>query len=192
MIRNIQLLDTEILSQQKYVLKKVTYRYTKPDGSEQTQVREAYDRGNGAALLLYDRSRGTVILTRQFRLPTFLNGNASGMLTEVCAGLLDGDDPETCVKRESEEETGYRIESVQKVMEAYMSPGAVTEIIHFFIGAYSGDMKVAAGGGLEAEGENIEVLEMPFEEALRGVANGAVKDAKTIMLLQYLRLHGIL
>ena len=189
---NVQIEKTEILSDNWYTLKKVTFSFQKKDGSFQQQSREAYDRGNGAAILLYDKSTGNVILTRQFRLPSYLNGNETGMMIEVCAGLLDNDNPEDCIKRETEEETGYKVSHVEKIFEAYMSPGAVTEILHFFIGEYSKDMKVNDGGGLDDEGEDIEVLELSFEEALQMIETGAIKDAKTIMLLQYLRLKNIL
>ena len=154
--------------------------------------REAYDRGNGAVILLYNKETKTVILTRQFRLPTYINGNADGMLIEACAGLLDKDNAEDCIKRETEEETGYKISEVKKVFEAYMSPGSVTEILYFFIAEYSKDMKVNDGGGLEHEQENIEVLELKFDDAMMMIETGEIKDAKTIMLLQYLRLHAIL
>ncbi len=189
---NVQIEKTEILSDNWYTLKKVTFSIQKKDGSFQQQSREAYDRGNGAAILLYDKSTGNVILTRQFRLPSYLNGNETGMMIEVCAGLLDNDNPEDCIKRETEEETGYKVSHVEKIFEAYMSPGAVTEILHFFIGEYSKDMKVNDGGGLDDEGEDIEVLELSFEEALQMIETGVIKDAKTIMLLQYLRLKNIL
>lgn len=189
---NVQIEKTEILSDNWYTLKKVTFSIQKKDGSFQQQSREAYDRGNGAAILLYDKSTGNVILTRQFRLPSFLNGNETGMMIEVCAGLLDDDNPEDCIKRETEEETGYKISHVEKIFEAYMSPGAVTEILHFFIAEYSKDMKINDGGGLDDEGEDIEVLELSFEESLQMIDTGAIKDAKTIMLLQYLRLKNIL
>lgn len=189
---NVQIEKTEILSDNWYTLKKVTFSIQKKDGSLQQQSREAYDRGNGAAILLYDKITGNVILTRQFRLPSYLNGNETGMMIEVCAGLLDNDNPEDCIKRETEEETGYKISHVEKIFEAYMSPGAVTEILHFFIGEYSKEMKVNDGGGLDDEGEDIEVLELSFEEALQMIETGAIKDAKTIMLLQYLRLKNIL
>ncbi|MEC3877564.1 GDP-mannose pyrophosphatase NudK [Chryseobacterium salviniae] len=189
---SVQIEKTEILSDNWYTLKKVTFNIQKKDGSFQQQSREAYDRGNGAAILLYNKSTGNVILTKQFRLPSFLNGNETGMMIEVCAGLLDNDNPEECIKRETEEETGYKISYVEKIFEAYMSPGAVTEILHFFIGEYSNDMKIHNGGGLQDEGEDIEVLEIPFEEALTMIETGAIKDAKTIMLLQYIRLKNIL
>ncbi|WP_449387236.1 GDP-mannose pyrophosphatase NudK [Chryseobacterium lineare] len=189
---NVQIEKTEILSDNWYVLKKVTFTIRKKDGGFEQQSREAYDRGNGATILLYDKNNGNVILTRQFRLPTFINGNDSGMMIEACAGLLDNDNPEDCIRRETEEETGYKIAKVEKIFEAYMSPGSVTEILHFFIAEYSREMKIADGGGLDDEGENIEVLELSFDEALQMIDNGNIKDAKTIMLLQYLRLKNIL
>lgn len=189
---NIKITKTEILSDNWYTLNKITFENTKSDGTKQTQSREAYDRGNGAVILLYNKEINTVILTRQFRLPTYINGNSTGMLIEACAGLLDNDNPEECIKRETEEETGYKITQVEKVFEAYMSPGSVTEILHFFIAAYSEEMKAADGGGLEEEGEDIEVMELPFNTALTMIDTGEIKDAKTIMLLQYLRLKNIL
>lgn len=188
----IKIKNTEILSDNWYTLKKVTFSIEKKNGSEEIQSREAYDRGNGAVILLYNVAHKTIILTRQFRLPTYINGNADGMLIEACAGLLDNDRPEECIKRETEEETGYKISEVQKVFEAYMSPGSVTEILHFFIAEYSNEMKIADGGGLEEEGENIEVLELSYQEALDMIDKGDIKDAKTIMLIQYLRLKNIL
>jgi len=192
MTTGVKILDTEILSDNWYVLRKITYEYLKKDGSRQVQSREAYDRGNGATILLYNKANATVILTRQFRLPTFVNGNESGLLIESCAGLLDKDHPEDAIRRETEEETGYKITEVQKIFEAYMSPGSVTEIVYFFIAAYDKSMKVADGGGLEHEEENIEVLELPFAQAFDMIGTGGIKDGKTIMLLQYLRLHNIL
>ncbi len=188
----IRITKTEILSNNWYTLKKVTYDYQKENGEWESQVREAYDRGNGATILLYNAENRTVILTRQFRLPTFINGNENGMMIEACAGLLDADNPEDCIKKETEEETGYLVTSVQKVFEAYMSPGAVTEIIYFFVAEYTPEMKISEGGGLAAEQENIEVLELDFEAALRMVATGEIKDAKTILLLQYAQIHGLL
>jgi len=192
MITEINILKTEILSDNWYILRKITYDYVKKDGSRQTQTREAYDRGNGATILLYNKNLRTVILTKQFRLPTFLNGNPDGMLIETCAGLLDKDNPEDCIRRETEEETGYKVNSVRKVFEAYMSPGAVTEIIYFFIAEYSAEMKVAEGGGVAHEEENIEVLETSIDQAMRMVETGEIRDGKTIMLLQYVMLNGIL
>jgi GDP-mannose pyrophosphatase NudK len=188
----IKLLHTEILSNNWYTLKKITYDYLQKDGRWQTQSREAYDRGNGATILLYNKAGKTVILTRQFRMPTYLNGNESGMLIEACAGLLDKDNPEDCIKRETEEETGYKVSAVRKVFEAYMSPGSVTEILYFFVAEYSKEMKVHDGGGIEHEEENIEVLELPFTTAISMIDAGEIKDAKTIMLLQYAQLHGLL
>ena len=188
---NIKILSTEILSDNWYTLNKITFEYTKKDGTVETQNREAYDRGNGATILLYNKENQTVILTRQFRLPTYLNGNASGMLIETCAGLLDKDNPETAIKRETEEETGYKIKDVQKVFEAYMSPGSVTEILYFFTAEYSKDMKVSEGGGHHEEQENIEVLELPFKNALEMIKIGEIKDGKTIMLLQYAQINGL-
>lgn len=189
---DITILKTDILSDNWYTLNKVTFTIRKKDGTTETQSREAYDRGNGAVILLYNKISSTVILTKQFRLPTYINGNTSGMLIEACAGLLDNDNPEDCIKRETEEETGYKISKVEKIFEAYMSPGSVTEILHFFIAEYSNDMKINDGGGLEEEGENIEVLELPFNNALTMIDTGDIKDAKTIMLLQHLRIKGIL
>ncbi|CAA7387030.1 GDP-mannose pyrophosphatase NudK [Chryseobacterium fistulae] len=190
--KNITIEKTEILSDNWYILKKITFNILKKDGTLETQIREAYDRGNGAAILLYNRINQTVILTRQFRLPTYINGNSTGMMVEACAGLLDNDNPEDCIKRETEEETGYKISKVEKVFEAYMSPGSVTEIIHFFIAEYSPEMKVNDGGGLEYEGEDIEVLEVSYNDALAMIETGDIKDAKTIILLQYIRLKNIL
>lgn len=192
MITNVKVLRTEILSDNWYILKKLTYEYTKKDGSVQTQTREAYDRGNGATILLYNKAQNTVILTRQFRLPTYINGNSDGMLIEACAGLLDKDNPEDCIRRETEEETGYKIKDVRKVFEAYMSPGSVTEILYFFVAEYSKEMKVADGGGVEHEEENIEVMEIGIDQAMTMVQTGEIKDGKTIMLLQYVKLNKLL
>jgi len=187
-VRNI---NRELLSDNWYKLEKISFDYQKSDGNWETQSREAYDRGNGAAILLYNKRKATVILTKQFRMPTYINGNDSGMMIEVCAGLLDGDHPEDCIKKETEEETGYKLDHVEKVFESYMSPGSVTEILHFFIGSYEEKMKVSDGGGAEEETENIEVLELPFDKALAMMASGEIKDAKTIMLLQYAKIKGL-
>lgn len=186
---HVKLLDVQVLSDNWYVLRKVTCSLRRRDGQWQTMSREAYDRGNGAALLLFDPRRSTVVLTRQFRLPAFLNGCADGLLIETCAGLLDGDDPETCIRREAEEETGYRVRQPRKVFEAYMSPGSVTEKLHFFIAEYDPGDRIRSGGGLEGEGEDIEVIEMPLADALAGIANGTIQDGKTIMLLQHVALE---
>lgn len=188
----IKITKTELLSDNWYVLNKVTFDYQKEDDSWITQKREVYDRGNGAAILLYNPHQKTVILTRQFRLPTYLNGNETGMMIEACAGLLDEDHPEQCIIRETEEETGYRVTKVKKIMEAYVSPGAVTEILYLFVGEYDQSMKVSEGGGLDHEQENIQVLEMPFDEAYAMIETGELKDAKTIMLLQYAKIHQLL
>ncbi|PSR12123.1 MAG: GDP-mannose pyrophosphatase [Bacteroidetes bacterium] len=188
MIRNHR---TEVLSDHWYTLRKHTFELRLRSGEWATQTREAYDRGNGAGILLYNKAEGKVLLTRQFRLPTFVNGNPDGMMIEVCAGLLDEADPADCIRRETEEETGYRIQEVKKVLEAYMSPGAVTEILYLFVGEYHAHQKVSEGGGLEEETEDIEVLECTLDEALAMVKNGTIRDAKTIMLLQYAKLEGL-
>ena len=187
-IRNLK---TEVLSNNWYTLRKVTFEYLKNNGTWEVQHREAYDRGNGATILLYNKENRTVILTRQFRVPTYLNGNDSGMLIESCAGLLDKDDAERCIKRETEEETGYRISSVEKVFEAYMSPGSVTEIIYFFIAEYTKSMKIGKGGGAEDEQEEIEVLELKIDQAIQMVESGKIRDGKTIMLLQHLQIKDV-
>lgn len=188
----VNIKSTELLSDNWYLLKKVTFEMIKKDGSKSILDREVYDRGNGATILLYNSDNNTVILTRQFRIPTFINGNETGYLIECCAGLLDKDNAEDCIKRETEEETGFRINKVQKVFEAYMSPGSVTELVYFFVAEYADEMKVHEGGGLEEENEHIEVLELSFENALNMVATGEIKDGKTIMLLQYAKINNLL
>lgn len=188
----VKILKTEILSDNWYTLNKVTFEYQKKDGTLETQSREAYDRGNGATILLYNKESKSVILTKQFRLPTYINGNEDGMMIEACAGLLDKDNPEDCIRKETEEELGYEISDVKKVFEVYMSPGSVTEILYFFIAEYSKSMKVNDGGGLADEQEEIEVLELDIDKALAMIDSGEIKDAKTIMLLQHVRLKGIL
>lgn len=188
----IKITETKLLSDNWYVLNKVTFDYTKSEGKTESHIREVYDRGNGAAILLYNSAKKTVVLTRQFRLPTYLNGNKTGMMIEVCAGLLDKDNAEQAVIRETEEETGYRLSKVQKVIETYMSPGSVTEILYLFVGAYDETMKVNEGGGLDAEQENIEVLEYTFDEAYAMIESGEITDAKTIMLLQYAKIKGLI
>jgi len=189
---SIRNLKTEILSDNWYVLKKATYDFQKEDGTWETQSREAYDRGNGAVILLYNQENQTVILTSQFRLPSYLNGNKTGMLIEACAGLLDENNPEDCIRKEVEEETGFKVTHVKKIYEAYMSPGSVTEILHFFIAEYNKEMKVSEGGGLADEHENIDVLELPFSQTLEMVSNGEIRDAKTIMLLQYAQINKLI
>ncbi len=191
-MEQIKILKEELLSDNWYSLKKYTYEILKDDGSSTQQTREVYDRGNGAAILLYNKEFKSVILTRQFRLPSFVNGNDKGLLIEACAGLLDQDNPEVAVKRETEEETGYRIQSVRKIFEAYMSPGSVTEILYFFIAEYTPSMKVHEGGGIEQEQEDIEVIEMKFDLAFSMIGSGEIRDAKTILLLQYMKINQIL
>lgn len=188
----VKILNTEVLSDNWYVLRKITFSYQLKDGTWLEQSREAYDRGNGATILLYNKEQRTVILTRQFRIPTFVNGNPSGMLIEACAGLLDKDNAEDCIRRETEEETGYKVTDVRKVFELYMSPGSVTEMLYFFIAEYAETMKVNDGGGAHDEQENIEVLEVPFSNAMDMVASGEIMDGKTVILLQHLRLNNIL
>jgi nudix-type nucleoside diphosphatase (YffH/AdpP family) len=178
----------QVLSDDWYVLKKTTFAYRRKDGRWQVQSRETYDRGNGATMLLYHHARGTVILTRQFRFPAYVNGH-SGHLIEAPAGLLDDASPEARIIRETEEETGYRVAHVHKVFEAYMSPGSVTERLYFFVGEYDPASRVSDGGGVESEGEDIEVLELPLDVALEMIASGEIVDGKTIMLLQYAKLH---
>jgi len=190
--KKVRNLKKEVLSDNWYTLRKITFEYLKKDGSWETQSREAYDRGNGATILLYNKKKRTVILTRQFRMPTYVNGNETGMLIETCAGLLDQDNPTDCIRKETQEETGYEISSVEKIFEAYMSPGSVTEIVYFFIAEYKDSMKVSDGGGVADEQEEIEVLELKIEEAVKMMETGEIKDGKTIMLLQYIQLKGIL
>lgn len=187
----VKIKKTEVLSDNWYSLRKVTFEYQKKNGEWETQDREAYDRGNGAAILLYNKDQQTIILTRQFRMPTYVNGNETGMLIEACAGILEQENAEDSIKRETEEETGYQISKVEKVMEAYMSPGSVTEILYLFVAEYTKDMKVNEGGGVAAEQEEIEVLELDFQEAIRMMKTGEIRDGKTIMLLQYAQLNGL-
>ena len=188
---NVKILEKKTLSENWYKLYKFTYSITSKDGKELIQSREAYDRGNGATILLYNKGQHKVILTRQFRLPTLVNGNESGMLVEACAGLLDLDNPEECIRRETEEETGYRVDHVRKIFDVYMSPGSVTEILYFFVGEYTAAQKVNEGGGVD-EHENIEVLEYDFDKAYAMIASGEIRDAKTIILLQYAKLNSLI
>lgn len=185
----IRILGEETLSRNWAVLKKVTFEIKERDGQWRRHEREVYDRGNAAVILLYDPARHTVLLTRQFRLPVQVNGG-DPWLIEACAGLLDGDDPETCIRKEALEETGYLPRTVTHLFDSYMSPGSVTERLSFFLGEYDETGKVAEGGGLAGEGEDIEVLELPFDEALGMIGTGTITDAKTIMLLHYLALNG--
>lgn len=191
MHERVKILNTEVLSDNWYTLRKITYEYLKNDGTWQIQSREAYDRGNGATILLYNKENNTVILTRQFRLPSFINGNETGMLIEACAGLLDEDNAEDCIRRETEEETGYKVSQVRKIFEAYMSPGSVTEILYFFVAEYAADMKINDGGGIYHEQEDIEVMEIKLIKAVNMIESGEIKDAKTIMLLQYAQLNNL-
>ena len=191
MMQDLQILQTDILSTNWHILKKISYRFTDEKGNEKIHTREVYDRGNGATILLYNKENKTVILTQQFRLPSYVNGNETGMLIEACAGLLDKDNAEDCIKRETEEETGYKIKDVRKIFEAYMSPGSVTEMLYFFVAEYTKAMKINNGGGIEEEQENIEVLEMSLKDALQKIQTGEIKDGKTIMLLQYAALNGL-
>lgn len=189
---NVRIKRIDLLSDNWYTLNKYTLDYRRADGSWEEQQREAYDRGNGAAILLYSRKKQSVVLTRQFRLPTYVNGNESGLLIEACAGLLDQDSPEDCIQREAEEETGYRVSQVQRIGGVYMSPGSVTEMLHLFVAEYSDEMKSGQGGGLDEEQENIEVLELPFAGAMDMVNRGEIIDAKTILLLQHAKLHHLI
>jgi nudix-type nucleoside diphosphatase (YffH/AdpP family) len=187
----VRIIDTTVLSNDWYVLKKTTFDFLRRDGVWQRQSRETYDRGNGATILLFNRDRRTVVLTRQFRLPAFVNGH-DGMMIEAAAGLLDNATPEERIRAEAEEETGYRVDNVQKVFEAYMSPGSVTEKLHFFIAEYDASTRVGHGGGVEAEGEDLEVIELTLDDALNAVRRGEIVDAKTIMLLQFAALNAVL
>ncbi len=184
----VRITGEELLSDNWYVLKKLSFELRRRDGSWQAQTREVYDRGNGATILPYNLARRTVLLTRQFRMPAFMNEH-SGFLIEAAAGLLDDASPEQRIRAEVEEETGYRIDAVEKIYEVFMSPGSVTERVHFFIGSYQASDRTGDGGGLADEGEDIEVLELGFEQALAMVASGEIADGKTILLLQYLQLH---
>lgn len=190
--KNIKVKKSEVLSKNWGILNEITFDLKTKDGAWEEQTRESYDTGDGATILLYNKTTGKIILTRQFRLPTYLNANPGGLLLEACAGLLENDTPRDCVIKEAREETGYAITNPQKVFEAYMSPGSVTEIMHFFIAEYSEEMKVDEGGGLEEEQENIEVIEMEFQKALEMIKSGELRDAKTIMLLQHLKLENLL
>lgn len=183
---------SELLSDNYYILKKFLFDYKMKSGIWVSQMREVYDRGDGAGILLYNTSKKTIILIKQFRMPTYLNDNGDGFLIEICAGLLDKDAPEACIIRETEEEVGYKITEVKKVYEGYSSPGVMTEKMHFFIGEYTDDMKVSDGGGLESEQEDIEVIEMPFSKAIEMLENGEINDTRTIVLLQYLQIHKLL
>jgi nudix-type nucleoside diphosphatase (YffH/AdpP family) len=184
----VRVKDVRLLSDKKYILKATTFDWRRNNGEWQTQVRETYDRGNGAALLPYNSKRRTIVLVRQFRYPAFVNGY-DDLLIETAAGMLDNASPEKRIRAEAEEEIGYRLHDVHKVFEAFMSPGAITEKLHFFVAEYEPEMRIGDGGGLADEGEEIEVLELSIDEALAMIADGRIVDAKTIMLLQYAALN---
>lgn len=187
----VKIIDIKNLSKAHYKLDKVDFEYQTKSGDWQTQSRECYDRGDGAAILLYNPTKKTVILTKQFRMPSYLNGNATGMMIEVCAGLLDEDNPESCIIKEVEEETGFKISNPKKVFKLYSTPGAVTEKIHYFVAEYNDEMKISTGGGLEEEHEEIEVLEINFDTALKMISKGEINDAKTVVLLQFAKLNSL-
>jgi len=188
---DVRIIEQRVLAHDWYLLRKTTFEHRRRDGRLQVVSRETYDRGNGVALLLFNAARGTVILIRQFRFPCWVNGLADGMLIEACAGQLDGNDPIAAMQREAIEETGYAVQSPRKVFEAYMSPGSVTEKLHFFVAAVDDGDRRHAGGGEEHEGEDIEVLELPLAHALAMIASGEIQDGKTIMLLQHAALTGL-
>jgi nudix-type nucleoside diphosphatase (YffH/AdpP family) len=187
---NVVVRDVEVTSDGWHVLRRTTYDYRRRSGRWVTEHRETYDRGNGATILLYDPDRRTVLLSRQFRFPVYVNGHPDGMLVETAAGLLDDDDPETAIRREAEEELGVSVGELEHVFDVFMSPGSVTERVHFYAARYSAATRTSAGGGLPSDGEDIEVLELGFDEALGMVADGRIADAKTIMLLQWAALDG--
>jgi GDP-mannose pyrophosphatase NudK len=187
---NIEIIKDKILSDNYFVLRNITYDLTRSSGEVIRHKREVYDRGNGATILLYSPAKLNVVLVRQFRVATWVNGNQDGRLIETCAGLLDDDEPEDCIRKEAVEETGYEVRNVRKVFELYMSPGGVTELVHFFIAEYDESQRANAGGGVEDE--DIEVLELPFAQALAMVKNGEIRDGKAVILLQYLQSAGLM
>jgi GDP-mannose pyrophosphatase NudK len=191
MEERIRVKEVKVLSDDWSILKKTTLDIRRRDGSWQTVARETYDRGNGAAILLFNREQKTVLLTRQFRFPAFVNGCQDGMLIEACAGLLEEDDPESAIRRETEEETGYHLGPVSKLFTAYMSPGSVTEKLHFFAAPYSPEERKSAGGGVADHGEEIDLVEFGLDDALRMIETGEIQDGKTIMLLQHAKLKGL-
>lgn len=187
---NINVIKDKILSENYFVLRNITYDLTQKNGEVVQHKREVYDRGNGATVLLYNRQKQSVVLVRQFRVATWVNGNANGMLIETCAGLLDDDEPEACIRKEAIEETGYQVSNVRKVFQLYMSPGGVTEIIHFFIAEYDDRLRDNTGGGVDDE--DIDVLELPFTRAIEMIRSGEICDGKTVILLQYLQGSGLM
>lgn len=191
-VNHIKNIETKLLSEDKYVLKKLTFNLKLRNNTWVTQSREVYNRGDGASILLYNTTKKTVLLVKQFRLPTYLNGNTSGYLVEVCAGMLDLDNPVDCIIRETNEEVGYQLKAVKKIYEAYTSPGVMTEKMHFFIAEYNEGMRISNGGGLAEEHEDIEVIELPFKQALSMLESGEIEDMRTIVLLQYLALSHLM
>lgn len=187
---NIEIIKDKILSENYFVLRNITYDLTRSNGEVIRHKREVYDRGNGATILLYNPGKQSVVLVRQFRVATWVNGNEDGRLIETCAGLLDDDEPEDCIRKEAVEETGYQVSNVRKVFELYMSPGGVTELVHFFVAEYDDSQRANAGGGVEDE--DIDVLEMPFAQALAMVKRGEIRDGKAVILLQYLQSAGLM
>lgn len=190
--KQLKNIKKKLLSDNYYILNKVTFDYLMKSGKWVNQMREVYDRGDGAGILLFNKKKQTVILTKQFRMPTYMNDNKDGFLVEIAAGMLDQDNPEACIIRETEEEVGYRLKSVKKIYEAYSSPGVMTEKMHFFVGEYTDDMKVNEGGGLDSEHEDIEVLELPFKDTIEMLNTGQIEDTRTIVLLQYAIIHKLL
>ncbi|GJL36713.1 GDP-mannose pyrophosphatase NudK [Enterobacter hormaechei] len=187
---NIEVIKDKVLSDNYFILRNITYDLTRKNGDVIRHKREVYDRGNGATILLYDPDKKSVVLIRQFRVATWVNGNEDGRLIETCAGLLDDDEPEVCIRKEAIEETGYAVTEVRKVFELYMSPGGVTEIVHFFIARYDDSIRANSGGGVEDE--DIEVLELPFAQALEMMKSGEIRDGKAVILLQYLQSSGLM
>lgn len=186
----IEVIKDKVLSDNYFILRNITYDLSRNGAESVRHKREVYDRGNGATILLYNREKKSVVLTRQFRVATWVNGNEDGRLIETCAGLLDDDEPEVCIRKEAVEETGYAVSEVRKVFELYMSPGGVTEIVHFFIARYDDSIRANNGGGVEDE--DIEVLELPFAQALEMTKSGEIRDGKAVILLQYLQSSGLM
>jgi len=188
----VKINDTKILSNEHYVLKQIDFEQQKKNGEWEKQQREVFDHGNAVTALLYNKENKTVILTKQFRIATYINGNESGMLTETCAGLIDNNEtPEATIKREIKEETGYEVENVEKVYQAYTSAGSLTELLYLYVASYTKEQKVSAGVGLAKEGEQLQIMEIPFEQAIQMLERGEIQDAKTIILLQYAQLKGL-
>jgi nudix-type nucleoside diphosphatase (YffH/AdpP family) len=190
MSKGVKIVSNEIISDNYYPLRKIKYELKKKDGSIEELTREVYEAANAATVLLYNKEKRTVVLTKQFRIPTYLNNNPTGMLLETCAGIIeDGENPTKSIIREIEEETGYKINNPKKIFELFSTPGCVAELLHYYIAEYRREQKVAEGGGLDEESEDIEVIELPFEDAFIKIANGEIKDAKTVVLLQYAKIY---